>query len=224
VFGRDILSRIIWGGRVSLFTAGTVVIISGFLGIILGLVAAYYEGPIRIILTWLMNVMLSLPALLLALAIVAILGPGIIQTIIAMSIVYTSRFARLQRSLVLSVKETDFIRASRCIGASDLRIMIRHILPNTIAPIVVMATLTVAQAILLESALSFIGLGVQPPTATWGFIVSEGRKHLQNAPWVSMSAGMMIFITSMALNLLGDALRDALDPRVRGERTFLVGG
>ncbi|CAN5646719.1 ABC transporter permease [soil metagenome] len=211
--GRDILSRILFGGRISL-TIGFLAVGLGLgIGGTLGLLAAYFNKLDNVIMR-LMDVILSLPGILLAIAIVAALGPGVYEVMIAVGIGAIPIFARVTRSSVLSVRSEVYIEAVQAVGASDMRIITRHILPNSFAPVLVYATLQMATAILSASILSFLGLGPQPPTPEWGAMVSAGRRYMTETPHVVMMPGFAIFIVILCFNLLGDGLRDALDPSV----------
>ncbi len=212
--GRDMLSRIIYGTRVSLLVGVIAVGISGTLGLILGTLAGYYGGIIDGIIMRLVDILLAFPSILLAISLVAVLGPSLVNVMFAIGIVNWVSYARLIRGELLSLKEKEFISAVRAMGASTPRIIIKHMLPNAIAPIIVMATLGMAGAIITESSLSFLGIGVQPPTPSWGQMLSEGREIIRQAWWVSTFPGVAIMIVVLAFNLLGDSLRDALDPNL----------
>jgi peptide/nickel transport system permease protein len=212
--GRDVLSRILYGGRISL-TIGFLAVGLGLgIGGTLGLIAAYFRKVDNIIMR-LMDVMLALPGILLAIAIVAALGPGVYEVMIAVGIGSVPIFARVTRGSVLAVQSEVYIEAARAVGANDWRIIGRHILPNSFAPILVYATLQLATAILSASILSFLGLGPQPPTPEWGAMVSAGRRYMIDTPHVIMMPGFAIFIVILCFNLLGDGLRDALDPSIQ---------
>lgn len=213
--GRDVLSRVIMASRVSLQVGFISVGIALLLGVPVGLVAGYYGGRIDSILMRLMDILFSIPAIVLAIAILAALGPGIMNAMIAIGIVYTPIFARITRGSVLSLREAVFVRAARSLGATDVRIIGTHILPNAIAPIIVQTSLSLAFAILAEAALSFLGLGVQPPDPAWGRMLSDGRGFFQQAPWMAIFPGLAIVVTVMSFNFVGDGLRDALDPQQR---------
>ena len=217
-YGRDILSRIIWGARISLTVGVIAVAIGASLGIVVGLVSGFFGGAVDNLLMRIIDILLVLPTVLLALVIVAMLGPGIFNLMIAVGISNAPRFARVIRAEVLAVKKTVFVDAASALGASSMRLMSRHILPNTLASILVLSTLRVAQAITTEASLSFLGLGVAPPTPTWGSMISDGRVYLRTSPWVAIVPGVMIMLIVMAFNLFGDGLRDLLDPKLRGSK------
>lgn len=213
--GRDILSRIIHGTRISLLVGFVSVSISVLVGGSLGAMSGYYGGKLDNVIMRAMDVLLAIPSILLAIAIVSAFGGGIINVMIAVGISSVPTYARIVKASVISVKENEFIEAARAIGASDLRIIIKHILPNSMAPIIVQSTLGVAGAILSAAGLSFIGMGIQPPTPEWGAMLSNGRYIIRTAWHVATFPGIAIMITIFALNLLGDGLRDALDPRLK---------
>jgi peptide/nickel transport system permease protein len=211
--GRDVVSRLMYGARISLFigligTAGGVLF-----GTIIGLVSGYYGGKIDTLAMRLIDIMYAFPGILLAILIVAIMGPSMANLIIALVVWGTPTLARIVRGVVFSLREREFIEAARTIGASDSRIVFLHLLPNCLAPIIVYATLGVAGALLTAAGLGFLGLGVQPPTAEWGAMLSSGRDYIRTSPYLVTAPGLLIFTTVLALNLVGDALRDALDPR-----------
>jgi len=212
--GRDVLSRIILGSRVSILAGAVSVGVALSLGVLIGLVAGYNGGWIDDVLMRMVDALYSFPALLLALAITAILGPGLTNVMLAIGIVFTPAFARLVRGQALSVRERDFVTAARVTGAGPWRIMGRHIWPNITAPIIVQASLQVAAAIVIEAGLSFLGLGVQPPAPSWGSMLKEGYQYMEQAPWLAFAPGAAIFVTVLAFNLFGDGLRHALDPRL----------
>ncbi len=215
LFGRDVAARILYGGRISLGIGLVAVLFAAVPGTALGLIAGYYgRWPDRLI-GWLVDVMLSFPSILLALVIVAALGPGTANVVVAVGIAGIPTYTRLVRGQVLTARRQLYIRAAVTVGASDLRILLRHILPNVFGPIVVLATLDVGWAILNASALSFLGLGAQPPMAEWGAMLNEGRGYLRGAPWVTFAPGLAIALAVLAVNLVGDYLRDAIDPRRR---------
>ena len=212
-FGRDILSRVIYGARISLRVGVFAVLIALVLGTCIGVVAGYWGGWIDQILMRLMDLLLAFPSILLAIGIVAILGPGLENAMLAVGIVAMPQYARLIRASVLTVRETDYVMAARALGASDWRILCVSVLPNCLAPLIVQATLGLATAILDAAGLSFLGLGAQPPTPEWGAMLSQGRELIVRAPWVLTFPGGAIFFTVLAFNLVGDGLRDALDPK-----------
>lgn len=214
--GRDILSRVIYGARLSLTVAVSVVGISCSIGIILGGIAGYYGGAIDTILNiFAMNAFMALPGILLAIAFVAFLGPGLINLILALSIGGWVGYARLVRGQVLAVREREFVEAARALGASDLRIFFRHILPNIIQPLIVQSAIGMAGAVLAEATLSFLGLGVPPPTASWGEMLNDARSHLFDAPHLVVFPAIAVMLCVLSFNFIGDALRDYLDPRTR---------
>ncbi len=212
--GRCVLSRVIWGARISLQVGLLAVGIGTVLGITMGLIAGYWGGWVETLIMRIVDIGLSFPMILLAILIVAFFGPGITNVMIAVGLDRSSRMARIAHSATLQIKQREFIEASRAVGASSWTIVWRHILPNIAAPVIVRATLDIAIAILTESSLSFLGLGVVPPTPTWGAIINGGRQFLTRAPWISTAAGAAIFITVLSINLMGDGLRDFLDPRI----------
>ncbi len=212
--GRDLLSRLVWGGRVSL-TAGIVAALMSMVpGVLIGLVAAYRGGKVDMVAMRFIDILLAFPPFLLAVTVVAALGPSLRNGLIALGIAGIPVYARVIRGIVLSVKEHPFVEAARAVGATDTRILFRHILPNTLAPLIVLFTLDVGQKILYTAGLSFLGLGTQPPTADWGSMLSDARPYIATAPHFMTIPGVAIFIVVLALNLIGDGLRDALDPRV----------
>jgi peptide/nickel transport system permease protein len=214
--GRDILSRLIWGGRISLLVGFGAVLLALILGVLVGLIAGYAGGWLDSFIMRTIDILMAFPAILLAIAIVASLGPGLRNAMLAISIVGVPYYARIVRSSVLSLREQDFVTAARSIGATHPRILSRHVLPNCLGPLIVAATLDVGWMIMAAAGLSFLGLGAQPPTAEWGVMLSQGRQFVRHAPHVSILPGAAIFLVVLALNLLGDGLRDALDPRLRG--------
>lgn len=214
--GRDVLTRLIFGARISLTVGAISILVALSVGVPLGVISAFYGGFVD---TWIMRTMDALaafPAILLALAIVSVLGPNIRNAMIAIGIVYLPAFSRMARASVLSVQENDFVEAGRAAGATDARLMLRTILPNAFAPILVLASLGFANAIIIESGLSFLGLGAQAPSPSWGLMLNQGRQFMTQTVWYSVSAGLAIFISVLGLNLVGDGLRDVLDPRLRG--------
>jgi peptide/nickel transport system permease protein len=210
--GRDVLSRVVFGARSSLGIAATSVIASLVLGSVLGLLAGYFGGGLDLVLGRIMDILFSFPALLLAIAIAAMLGPGVGNAALAIAVVYTPLFARVVRGPVISERHREYVQAARVIGASHPAILYRHILPNVVSPIIIQASAALSAAILIEAALSYVGLGTQPPAPSWGTMLSEGRTFLETAPWMSIFPGLAIALTVLAFNLLGDGLRDAFDP------------
>ena len=214
-FGRDVLSRVTWGAQSSLQAGATAATIALLAGLVLGMLAAYYGGRADNIIMRIMDVLLAFPYILLAIAVVAILGPGLRNAMIAIGIVYVPHYARVVRGAVLSVRARDYVEAARALGARDGRIMWQHVLPNTLAPVIVQTTLNVGSAIIDTAGLSFLGLGTQPPTPDWGNMLSAGRSYVIDSPWIATFPGLAILVTVLAFNLMGDALRDAFDPRLR---------
>lgn len=212
-FGRDVLSRMMLGGGTSLILAAATVIGATTLGTILGLVNGFYRGWVDRIFMMFNDALLAFPGILLALGLVALIGAGKTGIILALTAAYTPKVVRIVRAAVLSLREREFVEASRALGNGSVYTMLRHVLPNTLTPIAVFATSMFGWAILVESALSFLGLGVPPPAPTWGNMLSTARPYLDSAPWLSVFPGLFIAMTLLAANLLGDALRDRLDPR-----------
>ncbi|HEU5298942.1 MAG TPA: ABC transporter permease [bacterium] len=212
--GRDILARLIYGTRVSLQVGFVAVGIAASLGAAVGLTAGYYGGIVDNVLMRMVDVFLAFPVIVLAIAIIAVLGPSLVNVMIALGLVAWTTYARVLRGQVLVLRELDFVQAARAVGTGDGRIIVRHILPNAMAPIIVLATVGMAAAIIAEAALSFLGLGVQPPTPSWGSMLNEGRAFLRTAPHISTLPGLAIMVTVLGFNFLGDGLRDALDPRL----------
>jgi peptide/nickel transport system permease protein len=210
--GRDELSRVVFGARSSLGVAAASVSVALLVGTLLGLVAGYFGGGADLVIGRVMDVFFSFPVLLLAIAIAAMLGPGVRNAALAIAVVYTPLFARVVRAPVISERHRDYIDAARVIGAAHPTIITRHILPNVASPIIVQASSALSAAILIEAALSYIGLGTQPPAPSWGTMLSEGRTFLETAPWMSIFPGLAIALAVLAFNLLGDGLRDAFDP------------
>src|SRR5580765_3997555 len=216
--GRDILSRLIYGSRISMSVGASVVILSLLLGLIVGSLAGYYGGGIdRFVNIVLMNAFLSFPGILIAIAFVAFRGPGIVNLVLALSLGGWVGYARLVRAQVLAVREREFVEAARALGASDLRIILRHILPNIVQPVIVQAAIGMAGAILAEATMSFLGLGVPPPMASWGSMLNDARSHLFDAPHLVLFPALTVMLAVLAFNFIGDALRDLLDPRSRIE-------
>ena len=216
--GRDILSRLIYGSRISMLVGSCVVATSLALGLVVGSIAGYYGGRIdRFVNVVVMNAFLSFPGILLAIAFVAFRGPGIFNLVLALSLGGWVGYARLVRGQVLAAREREFVEAARALGASDLRVIVRHILPNIIQPIIVQAAIGMAGAILAEATMSFLGLGVPPPTASWGTMLNDGRSHLFDAPHLVIFPALAVMLAVLSFNFIGDALRDYLDPRSRLE-------
>lgn len=213
--GRDILSRLIFGARFSLFIGLVVVTLSVVVGVLIGLVAGYFRGRVDIVIMRLMDIILAFPSLLLALVLVAVLGPGLLNAMIAISIVNQPHFVRLTRAAVMSEREKEYVVASRVAGAGTFRLMFKTILPNCLGPLIVQATLAFSAAILDAAALGFLGMGAQPPTPEWGTMLAESREFISRAWWVVTFPGLAILITVLAINLMGDGLRDALDPKMK---------
>lgn len=213
--GRDTLSRVLYGGRTSLWLGIVAVAIGATIGGILGMVAGYYRGFVDTIISRFVDMMMAMPRILLALIIIFTLGPGVLNVMIAVGISAVPDYARVVRSSVLSAREHPYVEAARVVGTSDPRIMFRHILPNVVAPVIVVSTLGLGGALLSAAGLSFLGLGARPPVIEWGYMLSEGRNRLSVAWWLTTFPGMAIMLTVLAINLLGDGLRDALDPRLR---------
>jgi peptide/nickel transport system permease protein len=215
--GRDLLSRVILGAQISLKVATASIGFATVAGLSLGLTAGYYRGIVDEVIMRIMDVLFAFPSILLALVIIATMGPGLDKGIIALAIVYTPIMARIARGSAASVREEEYVMAARSYGEGSFGIMTRDVLPNMLAPVMVQATISFAFAILAEAALSYLGLGAQPPNPSWGIIITQGQQVMEQAPWVALFPGLAIMTTVMGLNFLGDGLRDALDPKMEGE-------
>jgi peptide/nickel transport system permease protein len=213
--GRDILSRILYGGRISLGVGLTAVTLSALIGVTLGLLAGFFGGRADAFIMRIADVFLAIPYILLAMGVVFALGPSLLNVILVMAVTRWVQFARIVRADVLSIREREFVAGARARGNRPLRLLLHHVLPNALTPIIVVATLELAFMIIYESALSFLGLGVQPPTPTWGWMLADGRNYIATAWWLATFPGLAIMLTVLAVNLLGDWLRDTLDPRLK---------
>jgi ABC-type dipeptide/oligopeptide/nickel transport system permease subunit len=216
-FGRDILSRIIWGTRISLQVGLASVVLGFVFGVPLGLVAGVVGGRVETGIMRCADMLMAFPTLLLALLIVTALGGSLVNQILAIGVALTPNFVRLARSLALTIREQDYILAARAVGSGQLRVIARHVFPNALYALVVVATLYIATAIRTEAGLSFLGLGIPPPTPSWGNILSEGRQYIKCCPWITTFSGLAVMLAVLAFNLTGDALRDLLDPRLKSE-------
>lgn len=216
--GRDILSRVMWGGRMSLPIALAPILASSFAGLVLGLIAGYFRGPVSGGIMRGLDVLFAFPGVLLAVAVAAIMGPGMTNVMLAMSIVLLPYVTRIVYVETIATFSQDFIDAARVAGTSDFRILYREVLPNIVSPVIVFGTTSLGGMLVLAAGLSFLGVGIQPPTADWGVMASDGRVVLKTAPWVSLVPGVVIVVVAVACNFVGDALRDALDPRQRTKR------
>ncbi|RNF38178.1 ABC transporter permease [Planococcus salinus] len=214
-FGRDILSRIVHGARISLWVGFLAVVGSALMGSLLGILAGYYGRWVDAVISRIFDIMLAFPSILLAIAVVSVLGPSLRNALIAIAIINIPNFGRLIRSKVLSIKEDEYIMSAKAIGMKDNRILFSHILPNSMAPVIVQGTLAIATAIIEAAALGFLGLGAQAPAPEWGKMLADSRPYLTNAPWTMIFPGLAIMLTVLGFNLMGDGLRDALDPRMK---------
>jgi peptide/nickel transport system permease protein len=215
--GQDVLSRVIYGARISLVVGFAAVAISGLIGIVLGLMAGYYGKLADDVIMRLADIQLAFPTIILYVAVMAVLGPGLLKLIAVIGVVGWVQYARIERGMVLSTRELDYVDAARALGVPDHRILMRHILPNTLGPIIVVASFGLATTIITEASLSFLGLGVPPSVPSWGSMLSDGRDYLRNGWWVATFPGIAITLTVLAINLLGDWLRDELDPLLRSQ-------
>ncbi len=215
--GRDLLSRIIYGSRISMMVGVVAVVISGVLGMALGLLAGYFGGWTETIIMRFTDALMAFPPIVLILAVAAVLGGGLTNVMIAIGIGMVPTFCRLMCGQILATKENDFIKAAETIGVSDFSIMLRHLLPNVFPPLLILVTLNMGNAILMEASLSFLGIGINPPTATWGSLINDGTSNLLTNPLLSIFPGVAIVLVVLGFNLVGDGLRDALDPRLRGK-------
>jgi peptide/nickel transport system permease protein len=213
--GRDVWSRVVYGARLSLLVGGAVVVLSFVVGVVCGVVAGFYRRLDNVVMR-VMDGLMAFPAIVLAIALMAALGPSVVNVIVAIAVVYSPRVARVVRGSVLVIRETSYVEAARALGASDLTLIARHVLPNCLSPVIVQGSFVFAAAVLTEAALSFLGVGVPPYVPSWGVILAEGRLYIQQAPWLVLYPGVAIMLTIFGLNLFGDGLRDLLDPKIRG--------
>ena len=216
--GRDVFARVVHGARLSLLVGAAVVALSFVVGVACGLVAGYYRGLDNVIMR-IMDGLMAFPAIVLAIALMASLGPSIANVIVAIAVVYSPRMARIVRGSVLVIRETTYVEAARALGVGDVALLLRHVLPNCLSPVIVQGSFVFAAAVLTEAALSFLGVGVPPYVPSWGNVLAEGRLYIQQAPWLVLYPGGAIMVTVFALNLFGDGLRDLLDPKIRGLAT-----
>jgi ABC-type dipeptide/oligopeptide/nickel transport system permease subunit len=213
--GRDLMARVVYGARVALLVGLGATVISVGLGVLIGAISGYFGGGIDTVLSRIVDTLMAFPLLALLIVLAAVLGPSLTTTIVVIGVTTWARFARVVRADVMAIRQTDYVTAAHASGVQDFRIIFRHVLPNVLGPVIVLATLGIGSIIILESSLSFLGLGIQPPTASWGGTLADGRSLIRQYPLITFFPGLMIFLTVLAFNLLGDGLRDALDPRQR---------